>query len=207
MKCLPRWSRIGTHRTPPAPCCRPAHICRPGRKPLLPPYSCQARPPPVREHRAALSANTLSAVHLMRFKHVSVSPGSCCKTLPRMFFRAWLQLQSPGMGPLISHRVSHLSGTAWSLGNPSGSSRSTSAQTQGVSPVGVQGASKARAPLRLVPVPLVSLSKTRAVEAAATIEVAFRGASPVQWYLTQPLCSWLQHQSFLESDQPCIQLE
>ena len=32
-------------------------------------------------------------------------------------------------------------------------------------------------------------------------------SSSVQWYLTQPFCSCEQHQSFLESDHPCIQLE
>ena len=42
---------------------------------------------------------------------------------------------------------------------------------------------------------------------ALRIRFGVRGTCPVQWYLTQPLCSWLQHQSFLESDQPCIQLE
>ena len=32
-------------------------------------------------------------------------------------------------------------------------------------------------------------------------------APEVQWNFTQPLLCWWQHQSFLESDQPCIQLE
>ena len=75
----------------------------------------------------------------------------------------------------------------------------------------------AKAPLRLGRMPGMLLRQThqpRAAEAGQKpldqgpwTSQKVQGASPVQWYLTQPFCSCEQHQSFLESDQPCIQLE
>ena len=50
--------------------------------------------------------------------------------------------------------------------------------------------------------------KLHAVASPATNTHHNPAALPaLQWNLTQPLLSLWQHQSFLESDQPCIQLE
>ena len=69
----------------------------------------------------------------------------------------------------------------------------------------------AKAPLRLFRTPgslLRQAHRPRAAEEGQKpLDQKVQGTSPVQWNLTQPFCSCEQHQSFLESDQPCIQLE